>query len=377
MIIEGTRLNMARLRKGLKKKELAERVGITQRALRNIEAGESEPNPDTLEALEKVLGFSRDFLANDPMEMPSLDTVSFRALSKMSAVTRDSALSAGALGELVVQWMDSKFHLPPTDLPDLGGIHPEQAANKLRAEWNVGDRPIKHLLARVESKGVRVLSLEEKSLDVDAFCFWRDNTPLVFLNTMKSAERTRFDLAHELGHLVLHRAVGFSSECSSAKSQRKLEEEANRFASALLMPATSVALHAPRSPTMKGLIKAKKHWGVSVMALIYRMHQLGALTDWQHRQLTIEASRLGYRTCEPEPMDHETSKLLTKVYEAMRGRGLSLQSIADDLGGIPREQIETLFLRLAIVSIEGGRSNSSSSPKPRGFEPKVIEGGAA
>lgn len=57
-------------------------------------------------------------------------------------------------------------------------------------------------LSVTATKGIRVFSLAEEGREADAFCTWHDSKPFVFLNRMKSAERCRFDAAHELGHLV-------------------------------------------------------------------------------------------------------------------------------------------------------------------------------
>lgn len=86
--------------------------------------------------------------------------------------------------------------------------------------------------------------------EVDAFSMWRQSTPFVFLNTKKSAEHSRFDAAHELGHLVLHR--------HGSPQGREAEREANAFASAFLMPRASVLAYAPRMATIDHLIKLKK-----------------------------------------------------------------------------------------------------------------------
>src|SRR5262249_25369006 len=109
-----------------------------------------------------------------------------------------------------------------------------------------------HLL---ESKGVRVFSLAQECREVDAFSLWRGELPFVFLNTMKSGERGRMDAAHELGHLALHRHGG--------PGGRDAESEADRFASAFLMPEGSVLALGLRNPRVDQLIKLKKKWKVS------------------------------------------------------------------------------------------------------------------
>src|SRR4029077_3081434 len=119
-------------------------------------------------------------------------------------------------------------------------------------------------------KGVRVFSLSLDAAEVDAFSMWRQRTPFVFLNTKKSAEHSRFDAAHELGHLVLHR--------HGSPQGREAEREANAFASAFLMPRATVLANMPRLATVDRLIKLKKYWAVSVAALAYRLHAVGVLS---------------------------------------------------------------------------------------------------
>jgi len=103
--------------------------------------------------------------------------------------------------------VELRFDLPAPDLPDLRDEEPEVAASVLRQHWGLGERPIK-IWFIFSNRSVRVYSLAENSVEVDAFALWHSKTPFVFLNTLKSAEHGRFDAAHELGHLVLHRHSG-------------------------------------------------------------------------------------------------------------------------------------------------------------------------
>ena len=100
----------------------------------------------------------------------------------------------------------------------------------------------KNMVHLFEAKGVRVFSLVEDTRTVDAFSVWRGTRPFAFLNTIKTGEHGRFDAAHELGHLVLHRHGG--------PSGRRAEDEANRFASSFLMPAADVIARLPRIHTL-------------------------------------------------------------------------------------------------------------------------------
>jgi len=122
----------------------------------------------------------------------------------MTAGVREAALSSGAIGFLVSDWMETQFNLPEADVPDLSLYSPEVAARVLRQEWSLGERPISNMTQLLESRGIRVFSLSEDTAKMNAFSIWRNQRPFVFLNTFKSAESSRFDAAHELGHLVLH-----------------------------------------------------------------------------------------------------------------------------------------------------------------------------
>ena len=166
------------------------------------------------------------------MEVLTPEGVSFRSMSKMTAKQRDAAIAAGSIAYLLTDWVDREFDLPETDIPDFGGAEPEVAAQSLRQYWGLGELPIKNIIHQLESKGVRVFSLAENCMEVDAYSVWRGRRPFIFLNTGKSGEHRRFDAAHELAHLVLHR--------HAAPNGHEAEKDAQAFAGAFLMPTASM-----------------------------------------------------------------------------------------------------------------------------------------
>ncbi|KVR14080.1 XRE family transcriptional regulator [Burkholderia ubonensis] len=364
------RFSLARRRRGLTKREVAERIGVSERSVSAYEKGDQEPEPSNMQRIAAALGFPEAFFfAGDPEEL-SEGVASFRSMSKMSARQRDSALGSGAIGLMLNEWLERNFNLPSPDLPDLGrepgrftapavledfeeGIpfpstatayDPEAAAEALRSQWGLGELPVKNMIALLESKGVRVFSLAIDAKEVDAFSMWHGGTPFMFLNTYKSAEHCRFDAAHELGHLVLHR--------HGQTQGPELEREANAFASAFLMPRKSVLAYAPRVATLPGLVRAKHHWKVSVAALNYRMHALGLTSAWVYRTLCIQLAEAGYRTNEPEPMTHEKSQVLEKVFKALRDEGTSRADVAHALAISPKE-IDSLTFNLMLNLLTG------------------------
>jgi Zn-dependent peptidase ImmA (M78 family)/DNA-binding XRE family transcriptional regulator len=332
------RLSLARKRRGLTKKGLAKLVGVTPRTILRYEIGEIAPQDDTAEKIARALKFPVSFFHGEDVDEIVTDAASFRSLTAMTAAQRDAALAAGTVAFLLSDWVHERFELPKADLIDLSDSIPEAAARSLRQEWALGERAITNMVHLLESKGVMVFSLAENTRTVDAFSVWRAERPFVFLNMMKTPEHSRFDAAHELGHLVLHKHGG--------PRGRKAEEQANAFASAFLMPTADVVATLPRVHTIHQVVEAKKRWKVSTLALIYRLHKVGTLSPWLYRMFCIQASDLGYRTAEPFGIAREQSVVWQKVLTALWKERVTKDDIAKALH-VPSQEIENLLFGLA------------------------------
>lgn len=340
MIFNSERLKVARQRRKLSGKALADLAGLTSVTISKAENGH-QVDTETVSKLALALAYPIEFFFMDTPEVLDPDTVSFRSLKKMSAAERDASLAAGSIGVALYQWIDDRFHLPEPDLIDLNKerTRPDTAARLLRQHWGLGDRPIGNVIKLLESKGVRVLSLSENTRNVDAYSFWSGDRPYVFLNQEKTAERSIFDCAHELGHLVLHNHAG-------AKNDKGAEFQADRFASAFLMPEADIKNEISYVISPQQIIRAKSRWKVSAMALSYRLHSLKLLSDWSYRSFCIELGKLGYRGDEPNGIERETSAVLAKVLSALWSKKLTKNDISRELG-VPLEEIETLIFGLA------------------------------
>ncbi len=355
------RLILARQRRGLTKKLLAGLSGLSSKLVTLYETGTQEPTSESLERLSNALCFPMGFFMGHDIDAPTDTNASFRSFSRMTSGQRDGALAAGGIAYLLADWIDVRFNIPKPEVPDCSGMDPEAAAMVVRAEWLLGDRPIKNLVHLLESKGIRVFSLAEETKQVNAFSCWRrGTTPFVFLNTQKSSEASRFDSAHELGHLVLHR--------HGENKGKEVEAEANAFASAFLMPRDSILAYASGCRSTAGILKAKKYWNVSAMALTYRLQKVGILTEWVYRDLCIAFSNMGARTNEIDPSPRETSQVLQKVLNHARDKGTSLQHIASDLN-VNAEDLAANLFGLAPVMV----SRSGVGPRyGRGVRPPEL-----
>lgn len=352
------RFCLARRRRKLTKKALAEALGITPHTVLRYESGDICPPPEMIERISEVMSFPIEFFMGDDIDEPSEFAASFRSLSAMSAKERDAALAAGALAFTFSDWIEERFNLPGSDIIDLSADSPEVAARSLRQYWGIGERPIKNMVQLLEAKGVRVFSLAENTKTVDAFSLWRGQRPYVFLNTIKSGEHSRFDAAHELGHLVLHRHGG--------PNGRSAEDQANQFASSFLMPSADVLATVPRVHSLNQLIEAKKRWAVSLMALIYRLWKLRVLSDWQYRTFCIQATERGYRTAEPQGIAREQSVVWHKVMTELWKERITRHDVAKTLH-IPPEEVDNILHGLATPSTPQVGDGSDGSSRGTGL----------
>lgn len=320
-------LKLARERRFYPKTHLAQQLGITAKTLADFECL-TEPPAEMLSKIARVLNFPEDFFFHEQQLSPiDPGIISFRAYSKIRTITRHSACAAARIATLIGIEAEKRFVLPDSSIPELEFVDrsPEDAARLVREEWGLSDKPIRNMIHLLEKHGVRVFSLPDDTKEVNAFSFWDEGTPYVFLVQNTSAQRCRFDCAHELGHLVLHRykhnKLGSSGIRGGRHPDRCMESEADAFASAFLMPEHSVYAHAPRNPSLADLDAARHKWNVSIPALCVRMHRLNLINNWRYQRLFIEMSRAGLRTHETADGTWERSQVWEKVTRLLRERG--------------------------------------------------------
>jgi Zn-dependent peptidase ImmA (M78 family) len=330
--------------------DLAVLSGVSARTLSDLERGKkTSPTAQTVAKLAGALRFPEAFFYRSEPPCVTAEAVSFRSLARMTAKNRDEALAAVSTAIELDAWIDERFRRPDPGVPDLRGHDPEAAAEAVRAEWRLGMRPIPNMIHLLEAHGVRVYSLAHDKGDMDAVSLWYGDTAFVFLNTMGTAERSRYDAAHELGHLVLHRHGGPDGDTA--------EREAHAFASSFLMPRADVLANAPRRATLPSVLGAKGRWGVSALALVYRMHKLDLLTDWHYRQFCITL-RSQFGSAEPHGAPRESSQVLDKVFTSLRSAGVRLQAIANELAMSMDDLSDLVFSLTMLVPIRGGGGNA-------------------
>ena len=331
------RLDLARRLRGMTQIALAREVGISTKSLNRYLTKGNAPQAEVVGRFATTLNFPARFFYGLVPESIEPSAPSFRALSTMTRRQRDQACAAGVLGVYLSDWVDSHFRLPPISVEHYQDTHPDVAAMALRDAWGLGQRPINNMVHLLEAHGVRVLALPVDLESVDAYSFWSSSSkPFVFLNTASTAERSRMDTAHELGHLVMHRWGG-------VQRSRRAEEEAKCFASSFLMPAENVISHFRPNPFLNQIVAGKALWRVSASSLAYRLHQLEMMSSHHYKRIFVELSSAGYRKQEPEPIERETSLTFAQVLDKLRRRNVSIASVARELYVYPQDLSRLLY----------------------------------
>lgn len=349
------RLEMARAIRQMTAVDLASEANISAPWISQIENVKKTPGTDLIRELARVLNFPVEFFYRPVKSQPPLDAFHFRATSKLAKKDEATARSLSTLAIELSDWIEATYHSPVPDVPELQDLidsddelAPAQAAEALRGAWGLGVAPIRNLLQLLESRGAKVYSAGGPLQAIDAFSFRHGATPVIFLNVHKSAERLRFDLAHELGHLVMH---GGSLNVEAGKEK---EQAANEFASSFLMPRSDV-IGAIRGNNLmlEDVLMLKRRWRVSAMALNLRAHRLGVISDWTYSTLAKQLSMAGFRRGEPgSDLRVESSRLLTQVMTDMRSRGQGFSELARILD-VRAQDVQDLMLGIVTFAIQG------------------------
>jgi Zn-dependent peptidase ImmA (M78 family) len=279
------------------------------------------------------LGFESHFFYGEPLDEFHDAECAFRKRVTTQLSVRNRALACGTLfGQLVVE-LKRKVRLPLDRLIDIDCRDDndiERAADRCRIEWEIAlDLPIDNVVRLAEGVGVPIAQFREIGEKVDSFS--RVGSPSVIVLTDKPASRCRYDVAHELGHLVLHRGKPTGS--------KETEAQANKFAAALLMPARRFLREFPRqlAEVWERLFKLKQRWRVSIAAMIRRAYECGAISSTEYTRLYKELSARGWLRKEPYEFEPEQPETIS----------LALQTIGDHLKLAPQATPKALGWKAA------------------------------
>lgn len=310
------RLRLARDLENISQSDLSSAVDVTPAAISQFESGDAKPSAKTLGLLAAALGVPVEFL-----RMPLEETHEgfFRSLRKSSVAQRRRARSLAHLVHDLAAAPSggnalAELSLPrlPVDTLEVDSPLIIDAARTVRAEWGLAPGPVPDVVGALEQHGVLVLRLPLDAAEVDAFSLPFVDRPVVVLGADKGDRaRSRFDAAHELGHLVMHG--------ESVWGVKEVETQAHKFAAEFLMPAADIRSELPPRADWAHLFELKRRWHVSIAALLMRAKDLEVMSPSAYTTAMKGLSARGWRRSEPIPLgEPEGPSITTKLLQVAR-----------------------------------------------------------
>ncbi len=265
--------------------QLAAMVGVSPATISKWRAGTQAPESEALDRLAGVVNVTPEWFTRPTAEKVSLPLFRSNASAHVAARAMLEARLEWAQ-DIAVALMEFVDY-PNLNLPVRGFAEPEEitdediekAACECRDMWRLGRVAAQDLALAVEGAGVILIREETGIAQIEGLSAWSAvlGRPLILLSADKdNGYRSRFDLAHELGHLVLHRHF---QRTTDRDRHKLMEKQAHQFAGAFLLPAETFASEVRMPVTLDDLLLLKRRWGVSVAAIMMRLHALGLLDE--------------------------------------------------------------------------------------------------
>ena len=313
-IFNGNRLGQARTYNGYTIKDLATEIGHPRQTISSYENGKDKnPNPIIVQKISKSLGFPISFFYEQGEDV-KVGSTYFRALLTTNKRYRDQQIQKMAFLSTIYTFISGYINFPTFNPLDLQNIsNPEDAADSLRKHWGLGAKPIDNIVFTVEDKGVPITTFETPTDSIDAFSQMIDisNKSLYLIgysSNKTSAARIHFDVAHELGHIIMHE-WSEDVEALTKEEFKEREREANEFASAFLLPRDSFYFDIKNTNlTIPMYTQLKKKWKVSIAAMSRRAYTLGVTSHDEYQNMMRLLQRRGLRKEEPLDDTLTTSK---------------------------------------------------------------------
>lgn len=316
----GQRLKDALQFREMKMTELSDETGISKQSLSLYANDGNVPPYENVRKIANVLNFPIEFFMSEDLCTASTSNTYFRSQASATKKSRNAQKIkleyVSKMYEVILNYMN----VPELNLPDTRDIHIpegiadadsnvafyeiEKLADLVRSHWELGNGPIDNLQYALQSNGIIVTGFSDVDSDIDAFSQQITiGGKVVYIIALaigsKPIERLRFDMAHELGHILMH-TWGEENEDISKDEFNAREKQANMFASALLLPKNSFSRMVVAYPTNVDFYKSlKKKWKVSMQAMMYRARQLDIITANQFQYMMRIMSKNGYRIHEP------------------------------------------------------------------------------
>ncbi|MDE3196742.1 MAG: ImmA/IrrE family metallo-endopeptidase [Acidobacteriota bacterium] len=332
----GERLTEVREARGLAQTALSELTGIKSQSISHYEQGRQSPSPDALAQLCEKLRVPESHFRRAFPEYRS-EGIFFPAYKPPDRATRLKAERRFGWFKEIAAYVRAHVELSPLRVPRAAG-DPAAAAARCRGILGLADEPLGEVVLLIENMGCLV---GRSGADIEAegsYSQWDGDLPYVMLSEAAPPSRLRFDAAHELGHLVMHRDAALR-QAADAETHRRIESEADRFARAFLLPASTFGREV-WAPTIDALVALKKVWNCPISEMILRCGEIGVFDKDQTRRALVNYSRRGWKLREPHESDTdaEAPRLVARAIRILIDQGgKHPHSVLTDLALAPHD----------------------------------------
>lgn len=295
------RIKEAREARGFTLEGFAEKLGKSRQAVAQFETGQSSPSGETLSNIIALTEQPLAFFVSMPTRPGNTGNIFWRSLKRMEQHHRKRIAKRLQWAADIATMADEFIQLPAVDIPhwefdpETADDHEiEDAAEFLREYWGLGAGPIENLANLLESKGVIIVREKVGCPDMDGVSCWINGRPYILLSEeVNGGPRDLYNLAHELGHIFLHALADVTD-----RNIALIEKQANRFASAFLMPMETFSKEV-FGTSIEFFKTLKRRWRVSIAAMAYRCKDLQIITDNQFSYIFRQMNALKIKKVEP------------------------------------------------------------------------------
>ena len=304
------RLNEARIYRKMTIEELANDIGVKKQSISQFENGIAEPQFENLRSISNVLGFPINFFIESDLNKTIIGNTYFRAQFSSKQKDLNSQRIKAKYVAYIQNCLSEYVDFPSLNIPkfkDLDLNEPdviESTANQVRDFWGLGREPVSDMVSLLERNGIIITEFSTEGKTIDAFyqfgeIFGNEYYCIVLGTDKLTFARRQFSAAHELGHIILHERYNDIGELNREEFRLR-EEQANKFASAFLLPKEAFTEDiTPYCNKLNAYVEFKRKWKVSVSAMVMRAFDLGIISPNQSQYLWRQISRSGWKTKEP------------------------------------------------------------------------------
>lgn len=358
--ISGDRIRQAREIAGLTQEKLAERAGVDQSRVARWERDLLVPSDEQLQKIALATKFPVSFFRRPIGPEFPFGSLMNRARKSLLSEDRDRLRQLGRLTYELATELSNRFAPIAVHIPQTDSEEPRASAQLTRNAFGLSpDTPFTSIVNRLERNGVFVFAVPDEIDEHDAYSLWTDSDPrkpVIVLSAGKPGDRLRWNVAHELGHLVMHR--------SFEGSHVEREEKADLFASELLLPAVAMRVELQPPLTLTKFAELKSKWGVSIQALINCAWQLGIISDRQRKYFFMQLSSMGWRKDEPVAIPLERPRLLRKMAESVAAGPLNYSRVAQMVSA-PVKLVQDILEQHSTREQLKGIANRTTEERPK------------